>query len=308
MPIVMGIDGGGSTIRVVVTGDDLSVLGESKSETVNPSIIGHDSAAQRIRDAMQTALQNAGILPYQVDGVGIGVAGAAAQHSEAWLREVVSPVLPHVFIVPSSDLEIALVGARGERRGILILAGTGSAAYGVNDAGESALIGGWGYLLGDEGSGYWIGMEALKAIIRQVDRLERPTNLTPAILSSLGLGSPRDLVAWIYDSQLARNREIAELTPLVMQSATEGDEVAKRIISNAAAHLTVLVWSAAKQLNILWREGLDLPIAFAGGLLDKENLLTQELCRLLKVNTYPVSIYPPVIGAALLALLRLKAT
>ena len=75
-------------------------------------------------------------------------------------------MLPAAQIALSSDVEIALVGALGQRLGIVVLAGTGSAAYGVNRAGDALLVGGWGYLLGDEGSGYWIGAEALRLLAR----------------------------------------------------------------------------------------------------------------------------------------------
>lgn len=299
MPIVMGIDGGGSTIRVAVTDHDLTVLGESRGETVNPSIIGHDSAAQRIREAMQAALYNAGVTADQIDGVGIGVAGAAAQHSATWLCEVVSSVLPSAFVVPSSDLEIALVGARGERRGILILAGTGSAAYGVNDSGESALVGGWGYLLGDEGSGYWIGKEALRLIASADDGIAEKTALSTVVLSALGLQRPRDLTGWLY--QKPRNQEIAALAPTILKIAGEGDPVANKLITKAADALAALSRAAAKKLQI---ENPDY--ALAGGLLETPNLLTKLLCENLSIPEIPPRLHPPVIGAALLALLHLK--
>src|SRR6185295_15071152 len=104
-----------------------------------------------------------------LSGAGVGIAGASVIHSEDWLREVFSTIMPGVPFVPSSDLEIALVGALGERRGVLVLAGTGSAGFGINLAGQSLQVGGWGYLLGDEGSSYWIGMQALQMLTRLAD-------------------------------------------------------------------------------------------------------------------------------------------
>ena len=157
MTYYMGIDGGGSTVRVVIVTPDLTICGQSEGPTVNPGVVGSENAANTIRQAMRTALKSANLTADQIAAVGIGVAGAAAYHSADWLRAVVGAVTPQARIVPSADFEIALVGALGQREGVLVLAGTGSLAYGVNAAGETALVGGWGYLLDDAGSGYWIG-------------------------------------------------------------------------------------------------------------------------------------------------------
>src|SRR5690349_13591838 len=121
---VMGIDGGGSSIRAVITSLALDVRGEIRGETANPSVIGREQAAARIQNVIRATLENAALSAASIAGVGIGVAGAAASHSEAWLREVVAGVLPDSRIVASADYEIALVGAHGARKGVLVLAGT----------------------------------------------------------------------------------------------------------------------------------------------------------------------------------------
>lgn len=301
MRIVMGIDGGGSTVRVVITRDGLTVLGESSGGTVNPSIVGHETAAERIRDAMRAALHSAGTAPDQVDGVGIGVAGAATQHSEAWLREVVAPVLPTAYIVPSSDLEIALVGARGERRGILILAGTGSAAYGVNDEGDTVLVGGWGYLLGDEGSGYWIGMQALRWVTWAEDGRSLGTELTQALLTELQLEHPRDLIGWLHRLDKPPVREIAALAPVVLKVAKGGDPIAYQLIWGSAEALVAMGRATAEKLRIA-----EPHYVFAGGLLETPNLLSYFLCEKLRIPNIPHRLHPPVIGAALLALMHVQ--
>jgi N-acetylglucosamine kinase-like BadF-type ATPase len=301
MSLVMGIDGGGSNVRIVITDRNLAVLGESYGSAVNPSIVGHETAGDRIREAMRAALDHAKLTAEQIEAVGIGVAGAAAQHSEVWLREVVSGVLPTTDVVPSSDFEIALVGARGERRGILILAGTGSAAYGVNEAGETALVGGWGYWLGDEGSGYWIGMSALRWITWADDGRSLGTQLTERLLSELHLAHPRDLIDWLQRLGNPPVQEIAALAPSVMAVAAGGDPIACQLIWSAAEGLAIMGRTAAKRLQM---EKPDY--AFAGGLLETPNLLTQFLCDKLPIPEMPVGLHPPVIGAALLAIQRLN--
>lgn len=297
MTYYMGIDGGGSTVRCVIVTPDLTICGQSEGPTANPSVVGVVQAANTIQQAMREALKSANVGADQIAAVGIGVAGAAAYHSADWLRAVVQGVTPHALIVPSADYEIALVGALVQREGVLILAGTGSLAYGINAAGETALVGGWGYLLDDAGSGYWIGLRALEAVIRAVDGRGPETLLTPVLLKTLDLSTPRDLIAWLYRTEKARTREIAQLAPLVLEQAVEGDSIARVILSRAVDELVLAAQTVIRRLDMV-----SPMITFAGGLLTEDNLLSRELCAALKLDAHPVPRYAPVIGAALLAL------
>ena len=295
---VMGIDGGGSSVRAVIVTPDLTIWGQSEGPTANPSVVGADTAAATIQQAMRSALETAGLAADQIAAVGIGVAGAAAHHSAGWLQQVVTAITPQAQIFPSADFEIALVGALGQREGVLILAGTGSLAYGVNAAGETALVGGWGYLLDDAGSGYWLGIRALDAVVRAADGRGPATTLSPVLLGALALPQALDLIAWVYRSPAPRTREIAQLAPLVLEQAAGGDPVALAIVAQASDELAL----AAQ--TVICRLVMDTPaIAFAGGLLAGDNLLSQKLCVALGLDSRPVPCHPPVIGAALLALL-----
>ncbi len=294
---VMGIDGGGSTIRVVITTPDLTVCGQSEGPTANPGLVGIETAARTIQDTMRAALASAALTPDQIAAVGIGVAGAAAYHSAAWLRDVTAAVTPQAHIVPSTDFEIALVGAVGRLEGVLVLAGTGSLAYGVNAAGRTALVGGWGYLLDDAGSGYWIGIRALGAVVRAADGRGPHTALTPVLLGALDLPEPLDLITWLYRFETARTRAVAQLAPLVLEQAEDGDLVAQVIITGAVAELALAAHTVMHRL--------DMPepdFAFAGGLLSQSNVLSESLSAALGLEALPVPRHPPVIGAALLAL------
>lgn len=297
MTYYMGIDGGGSAVRCVIVKPDLTICGHSEGSTANPGVVGVDRAASSIQQAMCDSLVSADLGANQIAAVGIGVAGAAAHHSADWLKMVVQVVTPQALIVPSADYEIALVGALVQREGILILAGTGSLAYGVNAAGDTALVGGWGYLVDDAGSGYWIGIRALEAVIRADDGRGSETVLTPTLLKTLGLSRPYDLITWLYRAETARTREIAQLAPLVLEQAVKGDAVAQEIVTGAVDELVLSAQTVIRRL------AMDSPpIAFAGGLLTDDNLLSQKLCAALKLETRPVARYTPVMGAALLAL------
>lgn len=303
MTYFMGIDGGGSTLRVVIIDEKQNVIANHQvKKSSNPSVIGHKKAGEMIHRAIEHTLSEANLKPKSITGVGVGIAGASATHSEKWLRDIIHKALPKTHIIPSSDVEIALVGAHGVREGIVVLAGTGSVAYGVNEFGEAKQVGGWGYLLGDEGSGYWIGLEALKAVARADDGRDHLTALGPKILRKFDLRHEGELIKWLYSPNKPPVRELAQLAPLVMETAEEGDEVALRIVEMAAAGLVFLVEVTRGEL------GMKTPrIAFSGALLENRNLLSETVKELMEMKELPKPIYSPVIGAALLAQIQIEA-
>ena len=303
-PLFIGIDGGGTKLRIAIVNTNLDELSSLTAGSANPNIIGNDAARAKVQGGILEILRRAGHQQKNITAVGIGIAGASNLHSEQWLVETVNPVLPQTFLVPSSDLEIALVGALARRRGILLLAGTGSAVYGVAPDGERLQIGGWGYLLGDEGSSYWIGSQLLRHVIREFDSgVDRcMTDLSRACLDELGLAEPRELVAWVYRSEQVPVSRIAGLASSVLEYAEDGDASARDIVRSAAIQLV-------RQVEIMQRrlEYERAPIAFAGGLLDNANRLSEEVAHRLSLAKRPVAIYPPVMGAALLAKLEWSA-
>jgi glucosamine kinase len=297
----MGIDGGGSHLRVAITADDLTILTQVMDSTANPNIVGHDLASERVRNAFNLALSQAGLKPEDLMGIGVGIAGASATHSAEWLQSLTDSFAPGIPVALSSDLEIALVGACGERRGVLILAGTGSAAYGINETGESVQVGGWGYLISDEGGSYWIGRHALQLLTRHADgRQHLPVTFVKTILEALDLTAVSDLIPWLYHSRQSRNREIASLAPIVLQYAEQVESVLQ-IVDFAAQELMQLHSTVVRRLKMA-----DAQVAFAGGLLENDNALSKRLCELLRLNKRPIPKYSAVIGAALLAQITTK--
>ncbi|MFN8373620.1 MAG: BadF/BadG/BcrA/BcrD ATPase family protein [Anaerolineae bacterium] len=300
MNLFMGIDGGGSALRVVLADEQMQVLTQSERGTANPSSIGKEAAANLLHTTIDETLRKADKTADDVTAAAFGVAGTA--RLQTWIQEVGQGILPNSFIVPSTDFEIALVGARGERFGVLILAGTGSVAFGVNVKGDSVQVGGWGYLLGDEGSGYWMGMEALKALTRSFDKcprddMEAASILPQRLMKTLKLSKADEIISWVYGQP--RTAEVARLAELVLSEAEDGDIFARYIVHRAVRALETLVTTVRQRLK-----AHELPAAFAGGLLTNDNLLSRLLANRLGMTTIPQPLYPPVIGAALLAKLR----
>ncbi|MCY4538100.1 MAG: hypothetical protein OXE52_07705 [Chloroflexi bacterium] len=305
--LFMGIDGGGTSLRIAITDGNTQVINSIKTSASNPNLLGHDHAQRHIRAAIDDCMRQAEVSPRAIQSAAIGIAGASAQHSRDWLIATVEPALPDSLLVAASDLEIALVGALAKRYGVLLLAGTGSAAFGISPAGRRMQIGGWGYLLGDPGSSYWIGMQVLKQMIDHHDSVgagaETASNdaLFDYVMQTLGIPQPRLIVDWLYRNQSPPATRIADIARTILNLAEDGNWRAINILQGAAIQLV-------RQTRLLIRR-LDFPsaeIAFAGGLLEGDNLLSEDVARRLGLAERPVARHPPVIGAALLANMEWK--
>lgn len=300
--LFMGIDGGGTGMRIAIADFNLKVERVVETKPANPNLIGSEVAKQLIQRSIAQALQETGRRPEDIAAVAIGISGASNEHSCAWLIDTLAGVFPDSLLTPSSDLEIALVGALAQRHGILALSGTGSAVLGITPDGRRLRIGGWGYLLGDAGSAYWIGMQALREITEHHDQAHTTefasslTDLDKQILDELALARPRDLVAWLYRGQEPAPARVAGLARIVLQRAEYGDYQAVSILQRASHHL-----AEATQLLRQRLDYADAPIAFAGGLLERPNYLSEDLTRRLRLRERPIAKHRPVVGAALLA-------
>ena len=290
----MGIDAGGSTLRLGVFSENLECLHLEKfQETANPSIIGFEKVGRLLRSSVIETLQKSAVDPAEVQFIGVGMAGAA--QARKWLKNEFVSLFPQSKITVAPDYEIALIGAHGKRYGILILSGTGSSACGINGLGESAHSGGWGYLIGDEGGGYWLGLQTLKSAANAADGFEEKTELYQQIFQHLNISNSDDLISWTYNPDTT-NRKIAQISELVLEVASSGDPVAIKIVESGAENLFKLYLNLVDRLNFI-----DPPVMFAGGLLTSETLLQQLLMQKIGLKEIPFPKYSPVAGAALMA-------
>jgi N-acetylglucosamine kinase-like BadF-type ATPase len=292
--ISIGIDGGGSTLRVGIYTENMECLHlHELAETANPSVLGYSQAEELLRSSLTQTISDAGITSSKVNYVGAGMAGAA--QNPDWLRNVLTSVLSHAKITVAPDYEIALIGAHGKRYGMLVLSGTGSVAFGIDASGESAHSGGWGYLLDDGGSGYWLGLEMLRSATRVADGCMEKTGLYQQTFTHLKISTPDELISWLYNPE-TKNQEIAQMAPLVLACAATGDLEALRIVEDGAEQLYQLYLSVIKRL-----EFGGTPVMFAGGLLISDNLLRRLLMQKIGLEKVPTPKYSPVEGAALMA-------
>ena len=290
----LGIDGGGSTLRIGIYGESLKCIHlHELSETANPCVLGFTQAEELLKSTLSKTLDDAGIASSTVRYVGAGMAGAA--QNPDWLRAALNQVLPHAQITVAPDYEIALIGAHGERYGVLVLSGTGSAAYGIDTSGESAHAGGWGYLLDDGGSGYWLGLEMLKSATCVADGCREKTGLYQQTFAHLKISAPDELISWLYNPE-RNNREISQMASLVLACAAAGDQEAERIVEDGAEKLYQLYLSVVNRLDFT-----EPHVMFAGGLLSSNTLLRRLLMQKIGLEKVPSPKYSPVEGAALMA-------
>jgi glucosamine kinase len=266
----LGIDGGGSKTTCAV-GDEISELATTTAGPSNITRVGEIRARESLHEAIGQACAAAGIVPRQLERACIGVAGAGREQVADAVRKLVAEVIPSDIEVVG-DMEIALAAAFGRGPGVIVIAGTGSIAYGRDAQGRTARAGGWGFAVSDEGSAHWIGRRAVAALLRAADHMgDERAEHDPAWP---GLQLFRELKgAWGVDSlqQLARaanaQGDFAALFPAVLVAAESGDAVARQVVAEAAAELAQLAEIVMRRLFLTLNSAASsaVPMAMAGG-------------------------------------------
>lgn len=256
---VMGIDAGGSKTLVLVASDDGRVVGEGRAGGANLRTHGELAVEKALDEAIDEALTGIDVRP---SAVCLGIAGVDRKDDAQIIAGLMRRLgfRDHTLIV--NDALIALVAGAGVPSGLVLIAGTGSIAYGVNEAGLAARSGGWGPVLADEGSGYWIGRRGLVAVMRQADGRGPRTALTSLVLEQLGLTRTDQLVNEIYESA-ERRQFVATLGPLVESARAAGDVVAVEIMREASEEL---VAAAASVITRLSMRGEVFSVYLSGGM------------------------------------------
>jgi N-acetylglucosamine kinase-like BadF-type ATPase len=294
----LGIDGGGTGSRAILVEADGNLLTESEGGPLNPYVVSPETFEANLRQLVTDLLK--GVKPGRILGVGAGLAGVRTAGEQEPVRACLARLFPDAGQVRvTHDLDAALRGATSAGEGVVVVAGTGSAAYGRWKSRE-VLVGGWGSLLGDEGSGYWMGLQALRAVVRAEDGRDEGTALREAILTHLNLQIPRDLVPW---SGRASKAEVAALSEVVLACRAQGDRPAQMIVEAGSVEIARLARTAAQRLGAGQKA---MEIALTGGLMHRGSAYFAE-CRERIVREVPgaVVIHPgksAVWGAVQLAM------
>ena len=270
--LVIGIDGGGTKTRAVLADERGDRIAEASGpgSTVKP---GHaEQSAGVISGVVRDVLEEAGTPDTRPRVVCVGVAGVGRESERQALLEALQSQNIAEEIVVQTDFSIALDDAFGDGPGVLLIAGTGSSAFARGPAGATARCGGWGAVIGDEGSGAWIGRKALSVVSAASDGREPETALTGAVLTAAEVSEATELIRWAADATPAK---LATLAPVVLSVADAGDLRANSIISMAVEELALHVRALARQL--FTDERASVPVAFTGGLLSKGSSYRKRL-------------------------------
>ena len=252
---VVGIDSGGTKTVGLLADETGKVLAKARGGGANLVIHG-ELAVEKVLYQIIEDLEP----PGPVESICLGMAGVDRDEERELIRGLLRRLGLRQKIRIVNDALIALVAGAPEGIGIVVSAGTGSIAYGVDPSGETARSGGWGYLLGDEGSAFWLGHAAVRQGVRAVDGRGPATTLFDRISEKLDLDVPDGLVKWFYDQELSRDR-VAKLASVVQEAADDGDVAANSLLDQAAQHLAKAARAVERKLTFTQ----DYPLVMAGG-------------------------------------------
>jgi len=286
----LGVDGGQSSTYALIGDRTGRVLGWGRGGPSNhvAESEGRAKFTSAILGCLSAACAEAGLDPASIRFAAccLGFSGGPAD-KEGILREILASDRTLV----THDALIALSGATAGEPGLITIAGTGSIAFGRNAAGKTARAGGWGYIFGDEGGGFYIARQALRAALRFEEGWSAPTSLRSLLLAATGASDANELLHRFYTPEFSRPR-IAGFAKLVDEAAENGDGIAREILVDAAEKLAALAGAVRKQL---FNEVEPVRLAYIGGVFRSRVVL--EHFRELTAATPPI--YGPAAGALL---------
>lgn len=297
MEYLLGIDGGGTCTTAWLADSRLSVLARVQTGPSNPIKVGIASAQQELARAYRKALRKAHVRPTQLAAVCAGLAGSnnarVHKYMLSWLRKSI-PARAHLL---TTDAMITLAAAFGESEGIVVIAGTGSIAYGRDQNGRILRAGGWGCLFDDAGSGYDVGRKAVTCALRALDGRGKPTKLTDEICHKHQLENIDEIVAKPLTPQ-----HIAAIFPLVQEAAGAGDRVARSLLHEASRDLADLALALVAQVG--WKNHA-VRVVCSGGVFQSSPMIRREFTRRVHESAPRARVSTlrrhPVEGALLLA-------
>ena len=300
---IIGIDGGGTKTVGILATETGQHLAEVQSGPANYHVVGEARTQAVLESVIGELCEKAGVSRTSPIRFCLGMAGLGRAADQEVIGRICDELGIRAFSngfrrILTHDAHIALVGGAGRQEGVIVISGTGAIVYGINADGKEARASGWGYLLGDEGSGYDIAMKGLRAVARAADGRDDPTELTNRILSRLELRTPNELIRWAH---AASRDAVAHLAKIVFDTARTMDSIAERIIDEAADELVLAAGSVIGQLGFDGRFDLVL----SGGNLTHQPMFADKFRHQFAEIQPEASVllpeHEPAYGAVLLA-------
>lgn len=297
----LGVDGGATKTLAVVAdskGDQVSV---GRGGPSNRDAVGQETAVMSVRNAIEAALCGAGLSGQDVTCAVLALAGIHTPQDQKLFRQELNYLDPPSGFYIQNDVVAAWAAGTTCEPGIVVVSGTGSNAFGVNASGHTWRAGGWGHILGDEGSGYWIGLVGMRAALNYYDGRGPKTRLLDRLTDFYGLSSIEELAGLAYHCGLTKH-EVAGFAVAVYEEAQQHDAVALRLFRKAGRDLGVAAAAVVRQLGM---QEESFPLALTGSVFASGAVLMESFAAVLRraapLARLLVPDMPSVGGAVLLA-------
>lgn len=306
MELFIGVDGGGTKTEATAICRNGEIWSRYTGGSTNPYSVTMDTALTELLRVLDELLKPLADRMFNLTAICLGMSGISSVDE----RQLVQTRLDAYFqkrqlsvrIYMRSEAEISLMAALKRQYGLLAISGTGSNTYGITKSGHIYRVGGWGHLLGDEGSGYQIGLQTLKSVIKSHEGVEPPTVMSSLIIAAYPIEHIADLKTYIYQPAITKH-DIASFARCCIEAAEAGDEAASRIISQQAEELAVTTSTLIRQ----HAEFAASELVRIGSIFKHSRLFRETYSELL-LTRYPKLRFPegnhertPAEGAALLA-------
>lgn len=291
---LLAVDGGATKTRAVLVEADGTILGEGDAGASNYQVVGAKEAKIALVDAVLAAFKDAKIDAggaVFVEKAVFALAGIDTSKDEKVVTGVVQQAVAALSIeigslLVENDCLSALLGATQNHAGVLSIAGTGSIVFAHNGNNRIVRSGGWGHRLGDEGSGYWIGKQAIAAVLKMEDGRGEETLLSKLILEKFNFNKIEDLYNWTYSDSYSVD-EVGALAAVVDEAFQLGDEVSKRILDAAVDELFLLIDTAIERAGIQEDE---FDVIFQGGVFHHNHYIKNQVCQRIQQSKTKVKI------------------
>ncbi|WP_135666044.1 BadF/BadG/BcrA/BcrD ATPase family protein [Halorhabdus rudnickae] len=295
--LLIGVDSGGTKTLCVAVDEAFRLQGTGQSGPGRYTAVGVDTARQNIQTAIERALPDGSTDEHVVGG--FGLSGLDSQRDRTIISEFLSDINAVEDYIIENDVVVAHESLFPDRRGITVISGTGSVAYGRTRDGDSHRVGGWGWLIGDEGSGFDVARRGLQAATRAQDDRAKTTSLVDGACEHFDLASFDDVLSYAYQD-IEHPKDIASFAKEVIAAAKAGDEVAQDIVHTAGMELALAAETIQARLDI----ETPVPVGCLGG-FGRAGPVTEafsrEIDRLLPDATLVDPIAHPVVGSVGLA-------
>ncbi len=302
---VIGIDGGGTQTTAAIADEKGNIIVEHKTTTSNPNIVGFKECGKIIDGLIKKCCNSVKIPPKNISFIVAGISGAGRSTEQKLIIKELQKYPYAKNLTIESDAHIALEGVLGGNFGIVVIAGTGSIAFGKDTEGKIHRVGGWGRIIGDEGSGFALGRQGLTAITHELDGRGKKTLLTKVVAKKFQLHNQENIIDAVY----RKNFPIASIAPLVIRAAEKSDTICQKIIFTACSELIEHIHALRKKFP----KNVKIPLVLHGGLLSRKNYYSESVIKMItkkfsdkikivKAHTSPVG------GAIIMALERMKGT